>query len=302
MLHSCGVSRFFRIGVRGSRAKAQSTTDGAIGGTVTDQSGAIVSSAVITSTNLGTAKVSSGVSDGSGRYLLIHLQPGVYGLEITLSGFGTFRASNITVEVGRVTTMDATLGVKAMTETVVATAELPVITTDRADFTTNINTTTIDNLPINGRRWSTFALSSPGAVPDGGFGLVSFRGISGLLNNNTVDGADNNQAFFSEERGRTRISYSTSEAAIQEFQINTSNYSAEYGRSAGGVVNAVTKSGTNQIHGQAFWYYRDSDLGAINPFSFQKVVANGTTTLVPFLPPDKRHQFGGGIGGPVVKG
>jgi len=282
-------------------ANAQSTTDGAIGGTVTDPSGAVIPNASVSSRNLGTASSSSGVTDSSGRYLLAHLQPGSYSLEISGTGFGVFKAMNITVEVGRVTTIDASLNVKALAETIEATAELPVITTDRADFTTNINSTTIDNLPINGRRWSTFALSTPGAVPDGGFGLVSFRGISGLLNNNTVDGADNNQAFFSEERGRTRISYSTSEAAIQEFQINTSNYSAEYGRSAGGVVNAVTKSGTNQLHGQAFWYYRDSDLGAINPFSFQKVVANGATTLVPFLPPDKRHQFGGGIGGPIVK-
>jgi hypothetical protein len=282
-------------------ANAQSTTDGAIGGTVTDQSGAAMPNAVVRSRNLGTASSSSSVTDGSGRYLLIHLQPGLYSLEISGSGFGAFKATNITVEVGRVTTIDATLNVQTLTETVIATAELPVITIDRADFTTNINSTTIDNLPINGRRWSTFALSTPGAVPDGGFGLVSFRGISGLLNNNTVDGADNNQAFFSEERGRTRISYSTSAAAIQEFQINTSNYSAEYGRSAGGVVNAVTKSGTNQIHGQAFWYDRDSDFGAINPFSFKKVVANGVTTQVPFLPPDKRHQFGGGIGGPVIK-
>jgi hypothetical protein len=280
---------------------AQSTTDGAMGGAVTDQSGAVVPNAVVSSRNLGTASSSSGVTDGSGRYLLIHLQPGLYSLEISGSGFGAFKATNITVEVGRVTTIDATLSVKTITETVVATAELPVITTDRADFTTNINSTTIDNLPINGRRWSTFALSTPGAVPDGGFGLVSFRGISGLLNNNTVDGADNNQAFFSEERGRTRISYSTSEAAIQEFQINTSNYSAEYGRSAGGVVNAVTKSGTNQIHGQAFWYDRDSDLGAINPFSFKSELVNGVATRVPFLPPDKRHQFGGGIGGPIIK-
>ncbi len=280
---------------------AQSTTDGAIGGTVTDQSGAVLPNAIVSTRNVGTSASSSGVTDGSGRYLLIHLQPGVYSLEISGSGFSIFKATNITVEVGRVTTIDAQLNVKAMAEVVVATAELPVITTDRADFATNINETTIDNLPINGRRWSTFALSTPGAVPDGGFGLVSFRGISGLLNNNTVDGADNNQAFFSEERGRTRISYSTSEAAIEEFQINTSNYSAEYGRSAGGVVNAVTKSGTNSIHGQAFWYYRDSDLGAINPFSFKKVVSGGTTTLVPFLPPDKRHQFGGGIGGPVWK-
>src|SRR5579864_151639 len=282
-------------------ASAQSTTDGAIGGTVTDQSGAIVPNAVVSSTNLGTAGVSSGVTDGSGRYLLIHLQPGVYSLEISLTGFGAFKATNITVEVGRVTTIDASLGVKTMTETVVATAELPVITTDRADFTTNINTTTIDNLPINGRRWSTFALSSPGAVPDGGFGLVSFRGISGLLNNNTVDGADNNQAFFSEERGRTRISYSTSEASVQEFQINTSNYSAEYGGAAGGVVNAVTKSGSNRLHGEAFWYLRNSDWGAINPFSFHKVPVNGVLTSVPFLPEDKRHQFGGGIGGPIIK-
>src|ERR1700686_3171541 len=282
-------------------AEAQSTTDGAIGGAVTDPSGAVVPNATVASHNLGTGSTASGVTDGSGRYLLIHLQPGVYSLEISVTGFGAFKATSITVEVGRVTTIDVALNVKALAETVVATAELPAITADPADFSTNITAPRIDNPPINGRRWSTFALSTPGAVPDGGFGLVSFRGISGLLNNNTVDGADNNQAFFSEERGRTRISYSTSEAAIQEFQINTSNYSAEYGRSAGGVVNAVTKSGTNQIHGQAFWYDRTSDLGAINPFSFKKVVSNGTTTQVPFLPPDKRHQFGGGIGGPVVK-
>jgi hypothetical protein len=282
-------------------ASAQSTTDGAIGGLVTDQSGAAVPAANVTARGLGTGSIMNGKSDEAGRYIVIHLPPGLYSLEITAKGFAGFKATSITVEVGRVTTIDATLGLQSLSETILATAELPVITTDRPDFTTNINSTTIENLPINGRRWSSFALSTPGAVPDGGFGLVSFRGISGLLNNNTVDGADNNQAFFSEERGRTRISYSTSEAAIQEFQINTSNYSAEYGRSAGGVVNAVTKSGTNQIHGQAFWFLRSSDWGAINPFSFKKQLVNGVLTSVPFLPEDKRHQFGGGIGGPIVK-
>jgi outer membrane receptor protein involved in Fe transport len=222
-------------------------------------------------------------------------------LEIAAKGFAGYKATSIIVEVGRVTAVDAALGVQAQIETVIATAEAPVIVTDRADFSTNINQTTIENLPINGRRWSFFALGTPGAVPDGGFGLVSFRGISGLLNNNTVDGADNNQAFFSEERGRTRISYSTSEASVQEFQINTSNYSAEYGGAAGGVVNAVTKSGSNRLHGEAFWYFRNSDWGAINPFSFHKVPVNGVLTSVPFLPEDKRHQFGGGIGGPIIK-
>ena len=278
-------------------ARAQSTTDGAIGGTVTDPSGGVVPNATVVTENLGTGAKETGTTDGGGRYQIIHLQPGLYSLEVSADGFAAFKALKVTVEVGRTTTIDARLAVKTASETIVTTAEAPVIVADGADFSTNINQTTIENLPINGRRWSFFALGTPGAVPDGGFGLVSFRGISGLLNNNTVDGADNNQAFFSEERGRTRISYSTSEASIQEFQVNTSNYSAEYGRAAGGVVNAVTKSGTNQMHGQAFWYDRSSDWGAINPF--QKHLVNGT--LVPFLPEDKRHQFGGGIGGAIIK-
>ncbi len=280
-------------------ANAQSTTDGAIGGTVTDPSGGVVPNATVVTENLGTGAKETGTTDGVGRYQIIHLQPGLYSLEVTSTGFAAFKALKVTVEVGRTTTIDAKLAVKTASETVVATAEAPVMVTDRADFSTNINNTTIENLPVNARRWSWFALSTPGAVPDGGFGLVSFRGISGLLNNNTVDGADNNQAFFSEERGRTRISYSSSEASIQEFQINTSNYSAEYGRAAGGVVNAVTKSGTNRIHGQAFWYDRNSDWGAINPFQTHRVP--GVSTPVPFLPEDKRHQFGGGIGGPILK-
>src|SRR6266852_926762 len=279
----------------------QSTTDGAIGGTVTDQSGAVVLNAAVRAKNVSTGANASGTSDEGGRFLLIHLQPGVYSLEVSTSGFSAFKATNIIVEVGRTTTIDVTLGVQAQIETIVATAEAPVITTDRADFSTNINSTTIENLPINGRRWSTFALSTPGAVPDGNFGLVSFRGVSGLLNNNTVDGGDNNQAFFSEEKGRTRISYSISESSIREFQVNTSNYSSEYGRSAGGVTNAVTKSGENRLHGEAFWFYSSSDFGAINPFAFLTTLQNGAAVTTPVKPEDKRHQFGGDIAGPIIK-
>ena len=282
-------------------SQAQSTTDGAVGGTVTDQSGAVVPNASVAAKNLGTGSSSAGTTDGSGRFLIIHLQPGTFSIEITATGFAGFKATSITVEVGRVTGIDATLNVKAQTETVVATAEAPVITTDRADLTSNINDISINNLPINGRRWSTFALGTPGAVPDGGFGLVSFRGVSGLLNNNTVDGGDNNQAFFAEEKGRTRISYSISESSIREFQVNTSNYSAEYGRSAGGVVNAVTKSGTNRTHGEAFWFYRSSDFGAFNPFQTIVPRPPAPSTPIPVKPEDKRHQFGGNIGGPIIK-
>ncbi|HET9400817.1 MAG TPA: TonB-dependent receptor [Candidatus Acidoferrales bacterium] len=285
----------------GVAVRAQSTTEGAIGGTVMDQSGGVVPDATVKIVNLGTNNESTGITDNVGRYIVIHLQPGVYSVEVTKSGFAVYKATSVTVEVGRVTSIDAKLGVATMSETVVATAEAPVIVTDRPDFSTNINLTDVANLPMNGRRWSFLALATPGANPDGGFGLVSFRGISGLLNNNTVDGADNNQAFFSEERGRTRISYSTSEASIQEFQVNTSNYSAEYGRAAGGVVNAVTKSGTNQIHGELFWYLRSSDWGAINPFTTHKVLVNGVLTPVAFQPEDKRHQFGGSLGGWLIK-
>jgi phosphotransferase system IIA component len=282
-------------------AKGQSTTDGAIGGVVTDPSGAVVPGAGVSTVNVGTNAKAATTTDGNGRYVLIHLQPGTYTVEINAKGFGTYKQENVIVEVGRTTAVDATLTVAAQQATVTATAEAPVVVTDRPDFSTNVNQVSMANLPINGRRWFTFALSTPGANPDGLFGLVSFRGISGLLNNNTVDGGDNNQAFFSEEKGRTRISYSISEASIQEFQVNTSNFSAEYGRAAGGVVNAVTKSGANSFHGEAFWYYRDSDLGAFNPFQKQIILVNGVSSTVPIKPADKRHQFGGDIGGPIIR-
>ena len=146
----------------------------------------------------------------------------------------------VVVEVGRSTPVDFKLNVGGQAAIVEVTAEAPVINTNDNANAQNDDQTQINERPINGRRWSNFAILSPSAVPDGQFGLISFRGISGLLNNNTIDGGDNNQAFFSEERGRTRINYVISQSAIREFQINTSNYSAEYGRSAGGVTNAVT--------------------------------------------------------------
>src|SRR5207237_945554 len=149
---------------------------------------------------------------------------------------------------------DAELSLKPADFGIVEISNTPVINTTHQDFSANINQTSISELPINGRRWSNFAMGTPSAAPDGPFGLLSFRGISGLFN--TIDGGDNNQAFFSEERGRTRISYVIGLDSIREFQVNASNYSAEYGRAAGAVINAVTKSGTSQFHGSAFYYIR----------------------------------------------
>lgn len=282
-------------------AMAQSTTTGAIGVTVTDPKGAVVPGATVVARNSETNKEETATTDDEGRARIVNLQPGTYTVTAEGSGFGKFTQQNIVVEVGVVSSVDAVMAIAGGENIVEVTGGAPVINTEQQDFSSNINQTSINELPINGRRWSNFALLTPGAVPDGNFGLISFRGISGLLNNSTIDGGDNNQAFFAEERGRTRISYSVSQAAIREFQVNTSSYSAEYGRSAGGVVNAVTKSGTNEFHGGLFYYQRNNKWGARNPLATNSVLVNGVFTSVGIKPQDVRHQFGGTIGGPIVR-
>ena len=275
-------------------AFGQSTVTGAIGGVVANPNKEVVSNAAVTVKNTETNKEDTATTDDQGRFKVAGLQPGTYSVTINGSGFSPFIQEKVTVEIGRETSINAALSIGPVSGgTVEITSEAPVINTSQQDFSSNINQTSINELPINGRRWSNFAILTPGAVPDGTFGLISFRGISGLLNNNTVDGGDNNQAFFAEERGRTRIAYSISQSAIREFQVNTSNYSAEYGRSAGGVVNAVTKSGTNEFHGQGFYYQRNNKWGARNPRSFITQNVGGVFTPVAFKPEDVRHQFGG---------
>jgi Carboxypeptidase regulatory-like domain len=282
-------------------AFAQSTTTGAVGGVVTNPNKEVVAGASVTVRNIGTNKEDSATTDDTGRFKVANLQPGNFAVVVNSAGFSPMTVENVVVEIGRETNLEVALAVGPVTGTMDVSAEAPVINTTQQDFSTNINQTSINELPINGRRWSNFALLTPGAVPDGTFGLISFRGISGLLNNNTIDGGDNNQAFFAEERGRTRISYSISQAAIREFQVNTSSYSAEYGRSAGGVVNAITKSGSNDFHGGAFYYQRNNRWGARNPLAVRQEVINNVFTPVGYKPKDVRHQFGGTIGGPIVR-
>lgn len=282
---------------------AQSTTDGAIGGTVFDKTGAVVGGAKIVVHNNGTNAEQSVTADASGYYRVSALQPGTYTVTITGGGLSPFKAEQVIVQVGSLTEVSPHLGVGGTQETVEVTAEAPQINYTSPEFAPTLDQTAISNLPINGGRWSNFSLLTPGVVSDSNaFGLLSFRGISTLLNNNTVDGADNNQAFFSEERGRTRIGYSTPKEAVQEFQVNTSNYSAEYGRSAGGVVNTVTKSGTNDIHGDTYFYDRDNVWGAANPLTQIAVQTSpGVFTPTNFKPTNWRKMAGFGVGGPLVK-
>ncbi len=280
---------------------AQSTVTGGINGRVTDPQGSIVPNAAVTATNLGTNAAVTVTATDNGDFRFNSLQPGTYKVETTVSGFAPAAAEQVVVEVGQSTQVNFQLQVSGATAEVEVTAEAPVINTSDNANTTSINQTSINELPINGRRASNFVLLAPSTVPDGTFGLISFRGISGLLNNSTVDGGDNNQAFFSEERGRTRINYVISQSAVREFQINGSNYSAEYGRAAGGVVNTVTKSGTNEFHGDLFYYNRNNRNGARNPLAFRDIIVNGVPTKIPAKPVDLRQQWGGGVGGPIIK-
>ncbi|MCU1283967.1 MAG: TonB-dependent receptor plug [Acidobacteriales bacterium] len=276
-----------------SMVTAQSTTSGAVSGVVTDSSGAVVPGAKVEVRNTGTNSSVNLVSDDTGRFRAVNLQPGNYEVKVTAANFSGYKATCF-VEIGRSTDLTAKLKVSGTGETVEVKDEAPVINTEHQDFANNVNQIAISNLPINGRRWSNYALGTPTANPDGTFGLVSFRGISGLMNNNTIDGGDNNSNFYGEERGRTRLSYSVSQDSVQEFQVNTSNFSSEYGRSAGGAVNTVTKSGTNALHGTGYWYFRDNAVGgATNP----STLLNG----VAFKPEDRRQQFGATIGGPIIK-
>jgi hypothetical protein len=289
--------------VSATPAAAQSATTGAITGTVFDQHGAIIAGATVTATNTETGASRAALSNGAGVYRISEVTPGSYTVAVTSKGFEGYRQLEVLVTVGALVEISPKLVVGNVNETVQVSGENSLMHTQSSEISTTIDQNAIDNLPINGRRWSSFALLTPGVVSDSnGFGLLSFRGISTLLNNSTVDGADNNQAFFSEERGRTRSSYTISQAAVQEFQVNASNYSAEYGRAAGGVINTVTKSGGNQLHGELFFYDRDNEWGATNPYTLQTTQVPNSNQFQTYVykPKDWRKQFGFGVGGPLI--
>jgi hypothetical protein len=285
-------------------AYAQSAVDGAIAGTVEDATGAVVPAAYVVIQNNGTNARQTLKSDDSGFFRAVHLAPGTYTVTVTAAGFEAYKSTQVKVSVGSLTNVVPHLAPGSASETVEVSSGSPAINTTNNDFSNTIDLKVLEDLPVNNYRWSSYALLTPGVVPGGGFGLLSFRGQSTLLNNITFDGEDDNQAFFSEERGRTRVGYSTAKASILEFQVNTSNYSVEYGRSAGGVVNAVTRSGTNQFHGEAYFFDRDAEWGAKNPFTTRAVQVSSAPIAFQsqvFQPKDWRKQTGVGIGGPIFK-
>jgi hypothetical protein len=301
-----GVACLWLLSAFAPSCVAQTAVDGAVAGTTMDAAGALVPNATVVVHSVATNADTKMATDDSGYFRATRLAPGEYTVTVTAPGFASFVQRNVTVEVGKLTEVMPRLGASGSQETVDVSAYTPVINTEASDFSTDFNPAALNSLPINGRHWTSFALLSPGVTAGNSpYGLASFRGISNLQNNFMVDGADDNDSFDAVERGYTRVGYTTPEDAVLEFQVLTANVPAQYGRAVGGGVNAVTRSGSNDFHGDAFWYYRDNDFGATNPFNTLAVqipgAPAGTTQTIHIKPTDKRHQYGGTFSGPAIR-
>ena len=281
---------------------AQSAAVGNINGAITDTTGAAVPNATVIVTNTDTGATRTLTTNSDGLYTASFLQSGHY--EVILGGgaFSKIDRKNLVLTVGETLTVNAALSAAAVSTDVVVTTEAPLLDTQKTENSQTVSQSYISDLPVNGRRWDNFVLLTPNVAPDGTTGLVSYRGISGLYNSNLVDGVSNQQALFAEARGRSNgAPYVFSPDSIKEFQSSVSGYSAEFGGSAGGQVNAITKSGTNQLHGDLFYYLRYPSLNALDPFSKWSALHNGGPAVLLTQTVHQQQQFGGSVGGPIIK-
>jgi hypothetical protein len=284
----------------------QSAATGTITGTVTDTTGAVVPNATVTLIDTDTAATHTVSATGAGTYTAPFLQPGHYEVIVGAPGMSKVDTKDLTLLVGQTLTVDASLPVGATATEVTVTGETLTLDPQKTEVSQTLDQNLVGNLPVATRNWSSFVLLTPNVVQDGGSGLVSFHGISGLYNQNYVDGANNNQMLFSEARGRASgAPYVYSIDSIKEFQAQASNYSVEFGQAAGGQVNAITKSGTNTLHGDMFYSIRYPSLNALDPLTkFSALFNQPNPVIKAFLltqPVHQQHQFGGSVGGPIIK-
>jgi carboxypeptidase family protein len=244
-------------------AQSQATT-GVIEGTVSDESGASVPGATVTLHNVATNFERTVQTDTDGRFRGLLLPLGPYKVTVAMSGFGTHVREGLVLQVGQSINLPVTLKVSALQEQVVVSGEAPVIETTRAEGADRINEAAIAGLPNNGRNFLDFTLLTPGVSivqgPDGA--ELTVNGQKGIQNNISVDGADFNNPFFGEQRGGQRPAFTFNMDAVKEIVVVAEGANAEFGRSNGGFVNVVTKSGTNDIHGTAHLYFKDEGLSS----------------------------------------
>jgi hypothetical protein len=271
---------------------------GALSGRVTDKSGAVVPGASVVVRNLGTGVTQSSEANHAGLYRFPALMPGTYSITASIKGFRDVQAL-VRVQVGNTTVQDIKLQVGASTDTVRVSGTTPLLRPEESSASTVIDRSLIEELPLNGRKYTNFTVLTPNTSYDGDTGLVSVAGQqggedSGYANGNgsnafTVDGSNATNSYFADIVGRNRIPYLYGEEAIQEFQVAVSPYTAVYGGGAG-FVNAVTRSGGNAFHGSAFYYNRNSATGAND--ALDNAAGNPK-------PEDALQQFGAGVGGPI---
>ncbi|MBB6146895.1 hypothetical protein HNQ77_004876 [Silvibacterium bohemicum] len=296
---------------------SQSDTGGSIAGLVKDAGGRLFP-ALITLRNTANGSEIQMLSDHKGNFRFAEVAPGNYAVRVNAPGFAPWRSNSVAVEVGRVTLMTVKLEMAVTHRLVKTETQLPQDDSSPA-VSSNIDQQQVENLPTSNRQWSSLVALASGVAPDSSSdNALSFRGLSPLMNSIALDGAENNLAFHARERGSGGNGYATSQMAVSEFQVNSSNFSAEYGRAAGGEINTITKSGANRLHGQAAFYDRDAAWGSENAFSkiLQAEPAGTTTTSSgqpvlylngkpvtyvesPYKAPDQRLQWGASAGGPI---
>ncbi len=276
-----------------------------ISGTVQDETGGVLPGVEVLVTNLDRGTTRTTVSDDEGRYSVPELELGGYEVEAALTGFQTAVRSGITLTVGRHAVVNLVLSVGESQERVVVTGEAPTVETTSSTISGLVDLSKIRDLPLNGRSFSDLALTqmgvsklniiSAGQGATSGFGTkISVSGARPSANSFLLDGNFVNDTMNNTPAGATGNFLGVE--TLREFTVLTSTYSAEYGQSMGGIINAVTKSGTNDLHGSAFYFHRNDNLDARNFFD-----TDPSNPLERSSPPEfKRHQFGGTIGGPIV--
>jgi len=259
----------------------QDSATGSIRGTVVDPAGARVTQASIVVVNAGTVTQYTATSDSEGRFALELLPPGDYSARVEAEGMSPQVSPSLHVDVGGVTELAFRLKIAGAEESLTVSSAPAMVETMPSAVSTLLDERSMNDFPLNGRRFSDLALFSPGVTQDprgltsATSGDLSFGGIRGVHNTFLVDGSDYNNAFFAQARGRYRAPYQFSTEVVQEFRVSSNAYGAEQGRSGGAAVNVVTKSGSNHLHGTAFYYLRDSSFGASLPYlAFNRTIAS----------------------------
>ncbi|MEO8217103.1 MAG: carboxypeptidase regulatory-like domain-containing protein [Acidobacteriota bacterium] len=274
-------------------AQSGSATTGSISGVVADSSGAILPGVTITAVNIDTGLTRNAVTESDGAYVLNLLQPGRYRVTAELAGLGTSTVPSVTVLLGNATRADVKL-TPQVSETLTVTAEAPIVDTTRSGTAQSVTEEQINNLPLLGRDFRSLAQLTPGIANTFG-GRITSNGSRGIGTDYNIDGASSNNDFFGEQTGGTRAPFTFSQAAIKEFQVIRAQYSAEYGRGVGATLNAITKSGTNDLDGEAFYFLRKRSWAATRPVK----LSNGQTVQESFRARNS-SQPGFAVGGPII--